>query len=195
MDRSLKGALKPSAGKRQPFQAMRQSRHSIDNPQLNASKACYRKGSSIYNSLCVCKGEGGVTITQQGDTAGDLLIIADGNLSVAPPSSAATDPHGKNPSMGGPSMGGFNASEHGSMSVDVSTALPRMDSVSANTTSIKQRDSAMSYSGALANTTSIKQLDSAMIDSSNKMARFGGKRWAKRHHAWTSRGEREHCGA
>mmetsp|Transcript_9794 Transcript_9794/g.26546 ORF Transcript_9794/g.26546 Transcript_9794/m.26546 type:complete len:1288 (+) Transcript_9794:678-4541(+) len=87
-----------------------------------------------------------VTITQQGDTAADLLIIADGIVSVAPPSSAATDPHGSVPSMGGPSMGTFDASEHGSMSLDVSTALPPMESVLAQPRSVKQRDSAMSAS-------------------------------------------------
>eukprot|EP00200_Dunaliella_tertiolecta_P005564 CAMPEP_0202345276 /NCGR_PEP_ID=MMETSP1126-20121109/4595_1 /ASSEMBLY_ACC=CAM_ASM_000457 /TAXON_ID=3047 /ORGANISM="Dunaliella tertiolecta, Strain CCMP1320" /LENGTH=1226 /DNA_ID=CAMNT_0048936579 /DNA_START=2286 /DNA_END=5966 /DNA_ORIENTATION=+ len=115
-----------------------------------------------------------VTITQQGDTAADLLIIADGIVSVAPPSSAATDPHGSVPSMGGPSMGTFDASEHGSMSLDVSTALPPMESVLAQPRSVKQRDSAMSYNSTLANTISVKQRDSAMSASSFRMTRFRG---------------------
>eukprot|EP00983_Pelagomonas_calceolata_P005425 176499-Pelagomonas_calceolata.AAC.1 len=121
--------------------------------------------------------ESQVTITQQGDTAADLLIIADGIVSVAPPSSAATDPHGSVPSMGGPSMGTFDASEHGSMSLDVSTALPPMESVLAQPRSVKQRDSAMSYNSTLANTISVKQRDSAMSASSFRMTRFRGKQW------------------
>eukprot|EP00983_Pelagomonas_calceolata_P132735 1161901-Pelagomonas_calceolata.AAC.2 len=103
-----------------------------------------------------------VTITQQGDSAGDLLIIADGVVSVAPPSSAATDLHGSAPSMGGHSMGNFEASEHGSMCLDVSTKLPAMDITSDNLTSSKKRDSVMSVDNASANPASVKDQDSAM---------------------------------
>ncbi|KAF5827675.1 hypothetical protein DUNSADRAFT_262 [Dunaliella salina] len=136
-----------------------------------------------------------VTITQQGDTAGDLLIIADGNVSVAPPTSAATDQHGSvAPSMGGGDMsehgsvalsrGGGDGSEHGSMhhgsmhgsmGVDGSAPLPRMVDAMSNPPSLKQRDSAMSVDNAEANPASVKNRDSAMNTSTVKMTRFGGE--------------------
>ncbi|KAF5826900.1 hypothetical protein DUNSADRAFT_1806 [Dunaliella salina] len=128
-----------------------------------------------------------VTITQQGDTDGDLLIIADGIVSVAPPSlqSAATDLHGSALSMGGletsehgsmpRSLGGADMSEHGSMCMDVSTPLPQMASGLANPSSAKHRDSAMSVDNAPAFPTSIKDRDSAMNTSTVKMTRFGGE--------------------
>mmetsp|Transcript_9795 Transcript_9795/g.26556 ORF Transcript_9795/g.26556 Transcript_9795/m.26556 type:complete len:1286 (+) Transcript_9795:433-4290(+) len=68
-----------------------------------------------------------VTMTQEGDTAGDLLIVADGNVSVGQPCSAATiDPHG--------SGGGID----GALSLG-SKAVLSLDPALSGQTSVKQR--------------------------------------------------------
>eukprot|EP00983_Pelagomonas_calceolata_P134353 1162053-Pelagomonas_calceolata.AAC.9 len=66
-------------------------------------------------------------MTQEGDTAGDLLIVADGNVSVGQPCSAATiDPHG--------SGGGID----GALSLG-SKAVLSLDPALSGQTSVKQR--------------------------------------------------------